>query len=205
MIYLPSLLSLRRFRLQKARKQGLLPDWAMSYLDTYKQQHSAKQAWKELRFVVFDTETTGLSHRHDQVLSIGAIAVEKGNIYLGDSMELLLQREAPSQGENIAIHGIMPSESRGGIPEAEALARFLNFVRGDILVGHHVGFDIAMMEKSMKGLHPAFSLHNRAIDTARMARSMDQARERHRFFPLEEYDLDTLCRRFDIRPGDRHT
>ncbi|TAE45852.1 MAG: hypothetical protein EAZ89_21065, partial [Bacteroidetes bacterium] len=33
----------------------------------------------------------------------------------------------------------------------------------------------------------------------------DQARERHRFFPLEEYDLDTLCRRFDIRPGDRHT
>jgi len=47
----------------------------------------------QVRFVVLDTETTGLDPRRDRIITIGAVAIEDGEIRLDDTLEALLKMD----------------------------------------------------------------------------------------------------------------
>ena len=57
-----------------------------------------------VRFVVLDSETTGLNPRTDRIITIGAVAVSGGEILLEDSFHALLEGREEHQRRRRARH-----------------------------------------------------------------------------------------------------
>ncbi len=109
------------------------------------------------RLIVVDTETSGLDPERDDLLAIGAVAVDGGGVNLEDSFEVVLKNESARDAANVAVHGIgLEAQSRGTPPD-EALSAFRDYAAGARCVGFHVDFD-------RKVLRRACALHGCAFD-----------------------------------------
>ncbi|MEW5771305.1 MAG: 3'-5' exonuclease [Pseudomonadota bacterium] len=141
-------------------------------------------AFADARYVVVDVESTGLDLNKDRLIAIGAVAVEAGAIVLADSFEVVLRQERVSDKDNILIHGIGGEAQREGMPPAEALLAFLEYLGNAPLVAFHVTFDETMIRRAMReylGLdfkHPwldlAYALPGMLPEHARNYRALDQ-------------------------------
>ena len=112
-------------------------------------------AWRNIpegneRIVVVDVETTGLDPTRDALISIGAVAVEDGRIALGKSFSVVLRQKDASSKENILVHGITGETQRQGLPPADALLDFLEYLGKSPLVAFHVAFDETAIRRAMK-------------------------------------------------------
>ena len=105
---------------------------------------------KASRYVVVDVESSGLNISRDRLIAIGAVAVTNGQIQLNDSLEIVLQQARVSEKDNILIHGIGSTAQREGMPPAEALLAFLEYLGKDPLIAFHVAFDESMISRAMK-------------------------------------------------------
>jgi DNA polymerase-3 subunit epsilon len=104
----------------------------------------------EMRCVVVDVETSGLNLMRDRLISIGAIAVVKGQIVLGDSFYIVLKQPTASNKENILLHGIGGAAQTEGVPAIDALLNFLEYLGKDPLVAFHVIFDQTMIRNAIR-------------------------------------------------------
>src|SRR5260370_17843470 len=89
---------------------------------------------EQVRFVVLDSETTGLNPRKDRIVTIGAIAVLNHELLIEDSFEALLKVEYNSSA--VTVHGVTREESRVGLDEPPALDKFLTYL-GDARIVRH--------------------------------------------------------------------
>ena len=101
----------------------MTPPFLDQYRTCFHSTCSDDEPIDRVRFVVLDSETTGLNPATDRIISIGAVAVLGGDIVLEDSFSALLQVDRNT--EATTVHGITRDETRKGVPEVEALARFL--------------------------------------------------------------------------------
>jgi DNA polymerase-3 subunit epsilon len=102
------------------------------------------------RWVVVDVESSGLDARRDQLISIGAVAVNGGRIALTDSLEVVLRQEQVSEARNILVHGIGGTAQREGLPPQEALLRFLAYAGKTWIVAYHAAFDEVMIGRALR-------------------------------------------------------
>lgn len=160
-----------------------------------------KKPLSTTRFVVFDTETTGLDYKKDRILSIGGVAVIGNKIAVTDSLELFLKQEIYNT-DSAKIHGILKQGHYTKVNEQEAIELCLEFIGTDILVGHHIGFDVAVINQSLKR-HDLGKLKNRVLDTETLYKRLVHPINR----PLQEkrYSLDELAEALKIPLHDRHT
>jgi DNA polymerase-3 subunit epsilon len=130
-------------------------------------------------------------------LSIGALGICKNTISVTDYLELFLAQDIFKKA-TVPIHGILKEGSEEKIGESEALIQFLDFIKNAVLVGHHVSFDIKMINEILKrrGLG---KLKNRSIDTDVMYQKFKGLQED------QHSGLDELCGIFKIEKSDRHT
>jgi DNA polymerase-3 subunit epsilon len=112
--------------------------------------HDWQQDSRSTRYLVVDVEASGLQIRRDHLISIGAVALDRGVINPMDAFEAVLRQDTVSSTENILIHGISGSEQREGLEPAEALLRFLEYSRHTPLVAYHAYFDQAMIAQAMR-------------------------------------------------------
>jgi len=125
------------------------------------------------RWIVLDVEASGLDAARDRLLAIAAVAVHRDRgtprIAIADSFECVL-RHAPAAVDraNILVHGIGAGEQRGGRDPAEALAAFAHWVGRAPLLGFHVAFDAALIQRSMRATLGR-RLANPWIDVAEIA------------------------------------
>src|SRR5687767_9692472 len=87
------------------------------HLECFNQTWSDETAIDKVRFVVLDSETTGLNPRSDRIISIGAVGVLDGEIVLDDSFEALLKVSHNTSA--VTVHGLTRDESRSGLEEPE--------------------------------------------------------------------------------------
>jgi DNA polymerase III subunit epsilon len=153
-------------------------------------------------FVVLDTETTGLDIIKDNILSIGAVRVVNNTIDIHDSLSIIVKNEQIQTQNAVAIHGLVQTELKGQSPQ-DALVAFFDFVGADIIVGHHIAFDIAMLNKLSKN-HGGDVLKNSVLDTSYLARRLDHSTDPNSL-NRKDYTLDKLCMRFKVIPKARHT
>ena len=189
-------------------KKIKIPNNAEEFVKVYLEkinntQNIDNQLINDIRFVVFDTETTGVEARKDKLLSIGALAIEGNTISVSDSFEIFIQQNDIVGDEAIGVHGILKKGKKVKISEQEAVKHFINFCGNSVLVGHHVGFDIAMINNHLEKNY-GIKLHNRFIDTGALE-------ERIAFFDLNYYtqipldlSLDALAKKYNIETFDRH-
>jgi DNA polymerase III subunit epsilon len=155
-----------------------------------------------LRFVVLDSETTGLDPRTDRLVSIGAVAVRDGEILLDDSFEAVLRVDHNTSA--VVVHGITRESAEGGMEESDAVLAFLDYLRDGVIVGHHLSHDVAMLDRALER-HFGLSLRNRHLDTMALALHLEDDGAFGSAAAPCDFSLDALCERFGIAPRDRHT
>jgi DNA polymerase-3 subunit epsilon len=103
------------------------------------------------RWVVVDTETSGLDPDHDRLLAIGAVAVDDDGIQLDDSFEIVLQGHPSGDAANIVVHGIGHAAQAAGVPVRGALDAFRAWAADAPRVGFHTDFDRAVLRVAFAG------------------------------------------------------
>lgn len=155
---------------------------------------------EEVRFVVFDTETTGFKFSTDRILSIGAVTVLNGRIDLKNSIEFFLEQEK-SNPESIPIHGIIKNHKYSKLSEKEALIKFLEYIENAVLVGHHVGYDIKMINAALQR-NELSPLKNKYLDTNYLFKKTKVIN--YLLKNDKNYSLDEICQELNITTHDRH-
>lgn len=173
-----------------------------------------------IRFVALDCETTGLDPRKDSIITIGAVAVEDGQILLEDQYEALIK--IVYNTSSVVIHGITAQEAaEQGVEEAAALEGLLEYLRDGVIVGHHIGFDVDIIRHACQRRF-GIDVRNRWLDTMDLTLCLERdgllgSGETAQPFPRpdrqdaaafarsRDFSLDGLCRRFGVEPHDRHT
>jgi len=102
------------------------------------------------------------------------------------------------------VHGVTRDESRSGIEEPDALERFLAYVRDGVIVGHHIGHDIATFDAAYER-HWGMRLLNRSIDTMDLTLHLEQDGAFAGRPPIRQFTLDALSEMFGVIAHDRHT
>lgn len=180
-----------------------VPDFVKKYVSAMLAQSEMNQAIQAQRFVVFDTETTGLNPEKDKILSIGAISVQNGEINFSDSIEIFVKSEKTGTPNSIVIHEILHNELSEAYSDIEGLKYFLEFVGNDILVAHHSNFDVAMVSKTLQK-HFGIPLLNVHLDTASMYKRLEIKSLTYQEIVGKNLSLDTLCQRYQIQNKKRH-
>jgi DNA polymerase-3 subunit epsilon/CBS domain-containing protein len=96
--------------------------------------------------VAIDTETTGLDARNDRIVQIGLVAIERGRLAPEPVWERLVDPRIPIPPKSTAIHHITDSMVRQAPSFPEAWREAQTHIRGRILIGYSVGFDLAVLE-----------------------------------------------------------
>jgi DNA polymerase-3 subunit epsilon len=155
-----------------------------------------------LRFVVLDTETTGLDPRRDRIITMGAIGFRNGELRLDDVFEALLQVEHNTSA--VTVHGVTRDDSRRGVAEAHALASFLEYLGDGVIVGHHIGHDVSTLNAGYERVARG-PLPNRCLDTMDLALHLERDGAFAGRPSFREFSLDALCGAFGVVAHDRHT
>ncbi len=150
------------------------------------------RAWREGRVVVYDTETTGLDLRRDQIIQISAIRLTpEGEI--ADTFDQMVVPTVPiSEGAQRTHHQTLNDIlRRGGIPTESALKKFLAFSDGMVLVGHNsLRFDAPLLRRQLR---------ERGLPLPNILGEYDTLPIARQFLPKSpNYTLDTLCGTFGI-------
>lgn len=148
--------------------------------------------------VFFDCETTGLNTKKDQIVSIGALKL-KGNGF--KAKDVFYKEVNVETNGAVAVHEILANQSNESIKEV--LKSFLRFVGNATLVGHHVAFDVAMVNKALQSTFKV-ALQNDTIDTAHLAIKKDHGGRIPDMYRRDRYAIDALCNRYNIEIKDRH-
>ena len=156
----------------------------------------------QVRFVVLDSETTGLDPRKDRIVTIGAIAVMNNEILIEDSFEALLKVAYNSSA--VTVHGVTREESLAGLDEPAALKNFLEYLGNGVIVGHHIGHDVETFNAGYER-HFGFRLQNPSLDTMNLTLNLERDGAFAGRPPIQEFSLDALCALFNVIPHDRHT
>lgn len=175
-------------------KRHHYPKFYEDYLSSFKEKPNHLDA---VRFVVFDTETTGLNPKSDRILSIGTVAINQFQIDIADQLELYLKQDL-FNSETVSIHGLLMEGTFDKLDEPEAIQYFLAHIKNAILVAHHVAFDVAMINEALRRMNLP-KLKNKVIDTGKLYKKTKYLKDD------KHYSLDELCDQFDLTKHDRHT
>ena len=163
-----------------------------------------KLLWRELSYIALDAETTGFDSDRDRILSIGIVPIIGGQIEVASRRFWLVQQADVPNNDAVKIHGIAPAESAAGRPEAEVLAQLLPLLTGAVIVGHHIGFDVKMLNQALRR-HLHTTLRNPLVDTAIMAGRHLDAFHKTGYAGQRPPTLEELCSHADLPVLGRHT
>lgn len=138
-------------------KKSLQKDYPQFYID-----YLSKFDKKSTRFVVLSTITTGMDSEKDVMLAIGAVTVQENAILIGDSFEVVLLQYVHNHNNGFSNEFIIESK-QPKLSEKEAVISFVDFIGNAILIGHHVDFDVSIINEALKKLNCG-RLRNEALD-----------------------------------------
>ena len=96
------------------------------------------------------------------------------------------------------------TRARKGSRNREALEAFLGYLRDGVIVGHHIGHDIATFDAACTR-HWGMRLLNRSLDTMDLTLHLERDGAFAGRPPIRRFTLDALCELFGVIPHDRHT
>ncbi len=142
-----------------------------------------------LREVVLDTETTGLSAKDGhRIIEIGCVELIN-RVKTGKTFHAYINPQRPVAPNAFEVHGISDEFLADKPLFKSVVSSFLNFIGNSSLIIHNALFDMQFLNNELAIMaFPTLPMH-RAIDTLVIAKKK---------FPGSQYSLDALCRRFNI-------
>jgi CBS domain-containing protein len=147
--------------------------------------------------VVIDTETTGLDPRKARMIELAGVRLSAGKLVAGESFRQLLRPSGQSiPAEATRIHGIDDAAVAGAPLFADVWPRFNTFLGQALVIGHAVGFDLAVLKREcdLAGLP---WIRPRTLDTRQLAQIAAPE--------LAGYSLDELAAWLGVDVVDRHS
>jgi len=156
---------------------------------------------EEAELVALDVETTGLDPGSAELLSIGAVPIRGRRVVLSDRFEAMLNRAGPTHVGSVRIHRLRALDLSRGLPPAEALAQFRDWLGDRPVLGYCVDFDRAVLDRALRasGLPPLDVVAYELRTLHRLATSGPDGHDG--VLP----DLDLILRDAGIPPLARHT
>lgn len=121
-----------------------------------------------LDLVVFDLETTGLSAGQDEIIEIGAVRIQYGEVK--DSFHALIRPTRDIPQEVTSLTGISMSDVADADSIETVIPKFLQFINHSTLCGHNVEFDVRFLQAAVEDAGYALPSSADTLDTLSLAR-----------------------------------
>lgn len=113
--------------------------------DCWRQLPSVWQATGQHgRYLAVDIETTALSPADGEIVSVGWVAIDGGDIELASAAHYLLGAEGPV-GDSAVFHQLRDCDREAGESAERVLARLLAAAAGRVLIFHCAELDLAFL------------------------------------------------------------
>src|SRR5690606_15009962 len=149
-----------------------------------------------MRQIVLDTETTGLSAENgDRIIEIGCVELLNRK-FTGNNLHHYINPERDSHEDALKVHGIS-NEFLRDKPKFAAIAEELaEYLRGAEIIIHNAAFDVGFLNKEFErvGLPPVERIVGTMPDTTAMAKEMVRGKRNI---------LDALCDRLGVDNSGR--
>lgn len=170
-------------------------------IDDTKKIYDSNQAKKfEDEYVVFDIETTGLSHINCDITEIGAVRVQNGEIT--DRFQTFVKPSKPIPPKIVSLTGITDDMVKDAPLPEQALAELKEFCGDDsVLVAHNSDFDTKFIFHKSKAF--GITYQNKVVDSLALCRLAFPRLKNHKLntvaahlrIPLEHHRAvnDAIC------------
>lgn len=144
-------------------------------------------------YVVFDVETTGLSVVNNKLIELAAVKISDGKEL--DRFAYLINPHEPIPYNITQLTNIDDRMVQDAPDVEEVLPKFLEFIKGAVLVAHNARFDMGFLQEACKrqGFAP---VENPVLDTLELSRMMYSSMKNHR--------LNTLADKFKVSLDNHH-
>lgn len=158
--------------------------------DTSNRTNNYNYTSKKLnKYIVIDTETTGLSHYSNEIIEIAAIKIENGKII--DEFQTLVKPHNLISPNITRITGITNDMVKNSPDILDVLPDFFKFIGDSPLVGHNITFDLRFLNSYL-----GENLTNLLADTMLIARK--------KLPNLDNHKLETIIKHLDIADNQDH-
>ena len=157
----------------------------------------ARTPLRQLRFVVFDTETTGLDPARDEICQIAGVCVLGTRAIETECFDTLVHPGRRIPVQSTMIHRIDDTMVADAPPVGAALSRFRAYATDCVLVAHNAPFDMAFLKRREAEIGQVFD--QPVLDTVLLSAAV--------YGPAAEHTLDALAARLGvvIPDEDRHS
>lgn len=193
-----------RLPIPRARRAGRRPPpvaravvYDFDLLSKARNDRVADSRLEDLTYVVFDTETTGLSPVSDEIVQLAAVRIVNGRRVEGETLDLLVNPGRSIPPGSTDVHGITDAMVAEAPAIGEAGRRFHRFAAGAVLVAHNAPFDMEFLRRHEGAIGASFD--NPILDTVLLSAVV--------FGQQEAHSLDALAARLGITIPEevRHT
>jgi DNA polymerase-3 subunit epsilon len=149
-----------------------------------------------MRYVVLDTETTGLDPKQGhRIIEIAGVEVVDRRL-TGRHVHYYLDPEREIDAGATDVHGLTWETLRDKPKFADIAQELIEFTRGAGWIIHNAPFDLAFLDEELKRLElpSTAAICAEAVDTLELAREQ---------FPGKKNSLDALCERFGVDHAHR--
>lgn len=172
-------------------------DWlkgSSKYPEFWK-QYLAKFETKSKRYVILNTETTGLNPKKDVILSFGALAVIDDVIKIGDNFEVVILQYKYLHDNGLSNEFLIESKLTK-LTEYQAIQSLVEYIGNAVLVGHRIHFDIEMINDALEKMECG-KLKNEALDVEIMHQKLLDV--------TKSFSLNDLITHYKIPQSERNS
>ncbi|MCG2838655.1 3'-5' exonuclease [Photobacterium sp. WH77] len=179
---------------------NILRRWWYQYKFRHHPIHTLFQRYSGDELVSVDCETTSLDPASAELVTIAATRIKANRILTSESLYLTLSPPDSLSAASVTIHKMRHQDLSHGLAPREALTLLLEFIGNRPLVGYHIRYDKAILDRYFKRLF-GFALPNKLVEVSHLYHE-----QLERQLPNTCYDLslEAISRHLGLPHPERH-